>query len=57
MNHKYLERSNTNPGAIISTDTSGLDRYKKAKLNNKNMVSKIETLENRLRKLEELLTK
>lgn len=57
MKDKYLKRSSANPGAVLNTDSAGLDRYKKQKQKFKDMDTKINTLEERLKKLEELLTK
>ncbi len=48
LNDGYI-RSNTNPGAILNTDNSGLEAYKRQR----HLMHNLVTHENRLKKVEE----
>jgi len=53
MKEQYIKRSESNPGAILSTDISGLEQYKKAKQRYADMQSTINTMENNINTLKE----
>jgi chromosome segregation ATPase len=57
MKEQYIKRSESNPGAILSTDISGLEQYKKAKQRYADMQSTINTLKEEIKLIKELLLK